>query len=169
MQKFEVGGMMYAACSARVEKAVNAVEGVESCNVNLLMNTLSVEGSADEKAIMSAVTKAGYTIKPENADKTKEDEKTTEENPVKPYLKRLLSSSVLLLVLMYFSMGYAMWNFPLPSFFEGNPVAVALVQLVLSAVIMIINKATNTYTHTHTRCRTHTDTWTENRHPQTLN
>lgn len=140
MQKFEVGGMMCAACSSRVEKAVNAVEGVESCNVNLLMNTLSVEGSADEKAIMSAVTKAGYTIKPENAEKSAGTEKTEEENPVKPYLKRLISSSVLLLVLMYFSMGYAMWNFPLPSFFEGNPVAVALVQLVLSAVIMIINK-----------------------------
>ena len=140
MQKFEVGGMMCTACSARVEKAVNAVEGVESCNVNLLMNTLSVEGSADEKAIMSAVTKAGYTIKPENAEKSAGTEKTEEENPVKPYLKRLISSSVLLLVLMYFSMGYAMWKFPLPSFFEGNPVAVALVQLVLSAVIMIINK-----------------------------
>ena len=140
MQKFEVGGMMCAACSARVEKAVNAVEGVESCNVNLLMNTLSVEGTADDKAIMSAVTKAGYTIKPENAEKSAGTEKTEEDNPVKPYLKRLISSSVLLLVLMYFSMGYAMWNFPLPSFFEGNPVAVALVQLVLSAVIMIINK-----------------------------
>ena len=141
MQKFEVGGMMCAACSARVEKAVNAVEGVESCNVNLLMNTLSVEGTADDKAIMSAVKKAGYTIKPEKAQKAQEaEEKTEEENPVKPYLKRLISSAVLLLVLMYFSMGYTMWNFPLPSFFDGNPVAVGLVQLIISAVIMIINK-----------------------------
>lgn len=142
MQKYEVGGMMCAACSARVEKAVNAVEGVESCNVNLLMNSLSVEGAADSKAIMTAVKKAGYTIKPEKAD-TKaqsETEKNEEENPVKPFVVRLVSSSVILLVLMYFSMGYVMWNFPLPSFFDGNPVAVALVQMILSAVIMIINK-----------------------------
>ena len=139
MQNFEVGGMMCAACSARVEKAVNAVEGVESCNVNLLMNTLSVEGSADEKAIMSAVIKAGYTIKSQSEAKNEEAE-TKEEDSLKPYIKRLVSSSVLLLVLMYFSMGYAMWSFPLPSFFEGNPVAVAVVQLVVSAVILVINK-----------------------------
>lgn len=142
MQKFEVGGMMCAACSARVEKAVNAVEGVESCNVNLLLNSLSVEGTADSKAIMAAVKKAGYTIKPEKAEKNtaEETEKNEEENPVKPFVARLVSSSVILLVLMYFSMGYVMWNFPLPSFFEGNPVAVALVQMILSAVVMIINK-----------------------------
>lgn len=142
MQKFEVGGMMCAACSARVEKAVNAVDGVESCNVNLLLNSLSVEGTADSKAIMAAVKKAGYTIKPEKAEKNaaEETEKSEEENPVKPFIARLISSSVILLVLMYFSMGYVMWNFPLPSFFEGNPVAVALVQMILSAVVMIINK-----------------------------
>ena len=139
MKNFEVGGMMCAACSARVEKAVNAVEGVESCNVNLLMNTLSVEGSADEKAIMSAVIKAGYTIKSQSEAKNEEAE-TKEEDSLKPYIKRLISSSVLLLVLMYFSMGYAMWSFPLPSFFESNPVAVAVVQLVVSAVILVINK-----------------------------
>ena len=139
MQNFEVGGMMCAACSARVEKAVNAVEGVESCNVNLLMNTLSVEGTADEKAIMSAVIKAGYTIKSQSEAK-KEEAETKEEDSLKPYIKRLVSSSVLLLVLMYFSMGYAMWSFPLPSFFEGNPVAVAVVQLIVSAVILVINK-----------------------------
>ena len=139
MQNFEVGGMMCAACSARVEKAVNAVEGVESCNVNLLMNTLSVEGSADEKAIMSAVIKAGYTIKSQSEAKNEEAE-TKEEDSLKPYIKRLVSSSVLLLVLMYFSMGYAMWSFPLPSFFESNPVTVAVVQLIVSAVILVINK-----------------------------
>ena len=139
MQNFEVGGMMCAACSARVEKAVNAVEGVESCNVNLLMNTLSVEGTADEKAIMSAVIKAGYTIKSQSEAKNEEPE-TKEEDSLKPYIKRLVSSSVLLLVLMYFSMGYAMWSFPLPPFFESNPVAVAVVQLIVSAVILVINK-----------------------------
>lgn len=139
MKNFEVGGMMCAACSARVEKAVNAVEGVESCNVNLLMNTLSVEGSADEKAIMSAVIKAGYTIKSQSEAKNEEAE-TKEEDSLKPYIKRLVSSSVLLLVLMYFSMGYAMWSFPLPPFFESNPVAVAVVQLIVSAVILVINK-----------------------------
>ena len=139
MKNFEVGGMMCAACSARAEKAVNAVEGVESCNVNLLMNTLSVEGSADEKAIMSAVIKAGYTIKSQSEAKNEEAE-TKEEDSLKPYIKRLVSSSVLLLVLMYFSMGYAMWRFPLPSFFESNPVTVAVVQLIVSAVILVINK-----------------------------
>ncbi len=138
MQKFEVGGMMCAACSARVEKAVNAVEGVESCNVNLLMNSLSVEGTADNKAIMAAVKKAGYTIKEEKEGKKAES--TEEENPVKPMVKRLVSSALFLLVLMYFSMGYVMWNFPLPEFFESNPAVVAAVQLVLSAVILIINK-----------------------------
>ena len=139
MKNFEVGGMMCAACSARVEKAVNAVEGVESCNVNLLMNTLSVEGTADEKAIMSAVIKAGYTIKSQSEAKNEEAE-TKEEDSLKPYIKRLVSSSVLLLVLMYFSMGYAMWSFPLPPFFESNPMAVAVVQLIVSAVILVINK-----------------------------
>ena len=138
MQKFEVGGMMCAACSARVEKAVNAVEGVESCNVNLLMNSLSVEGTADNKAIMAAVKKAGYTIKEEKEGKKAES--TEGENPVKPMVKRLVSSALFLLVLMYFSMGYVMWNFPLPEFFESNPAVVAAVQLVLSAVILIINK-----------------------------
>ena len=138
MQKFEVGGMMCAACSARVEKAVNAVEGVESCNVNLLMNSLSVEGTADSKAIMAAVKKAGYTIKEEKEGKKAES--IEGENPVKPMVKRLITSAVFLLVLMYFSMGYVMWNFPLPEFFEHNPGVVAAVQLVLSAVILIINK-----------------------------
>lgn len=142
MQNFKVGGMMCAACSARVEKAVNAVDGVESCNVNLLMNSLSVEGTAEDKAIMDAVKKAGYTIKAEKAETKTQDEteKSEDENPVKPFLARLVSSSVILLVLMYFSMGYVMWNFPLPSFFAENPVAVALVQMILSAVILIINK-----------------------------
>ena len=139
MQKFEVGGMMCAACSARVEKAVNAVEGVESCNVNLLMNSLSVEGSADSKDIMAAVKKAGYTIKEEKEGKKADTEKA-EENPVKPLVKRLVSSAIFLLVLMYFSMGYVMWGFPLPGFFAHNPVAVAVVQLVLSGIILIINK-----------------------------
>ena len=140
MQKYEVGGMMCAACSARVEKAVNAVEGVESCNVNLLMNSLSVEGTADSKAVMAAVKKAGYTIKEEKEGKKEEADKA-EENPVKPLIKRLVASSLVLLVLMYFSMGYVMWNFPLPAFFSENPVAVAAVQMLLSAVVLVINKS----------------------------
>ena len=140
MQKYEVGGMMCAACSARVEKAVNAVEGVESCNVNLLMNSLSVEGTADSKAVMAAVKKAGYTIKEEKEGKKEEADKA-EENPVKPLIKRLVASSLVLLVLMYFSMGYVMWNFPLPAFFSENPVAVAAVQILLSAVVLVINKS----------------------------
>ena len=140
MQKYEVGGMMCAACSVRVEKAVNAVEGVESCNVNLLMNSLSVEGTADSKAVMAAVKKAGYTIKEEKEGKKEETDKA-EENPVKPLIKRLVASSLVLLVLMYFSMGYVMWNFPLPAFFSENPVAVAAVQMLLSAVVLVINKS----------------------------
>ena len=140
MQKYEVGGMMCAACSARVEKAVNAVEGVESCNVNLLMNSLSVEGTADSKAVMAAVKKAGYTIKEEKEGKKEETDKA-EENPVKPLIKRLVASSAVLLVLMYFSMGYVMWNFPLPAFFSENPVMVAAMQMLLSAVVLVINKS----------------------------
>lgn len=140
MRLFNVGGMNCAACSARVEKAVSAVSGVDSCSVNLLMNTLSVEGSATDKDIMDAVKKAGYTIKPQKSDDTKKAETNAEEAPEKPFLKRLWLSLTFLLVLMYFSMGYVMAGFPLPHFFESNPALVAFVQMILTLIVMIINR-----------------------------
>ena len=130
-KQFSVTGMTCAACSARVEKAVSAVAGVSSCAVNLLTNSMTVEGTATDKAIEDAVIKAGYGIKgTDRPDNTEE----------KGLRTRLVSSLVLLIVLMYFSMGYTMWSFPLPDFFDRNPVSVGLVQLLLSVTVMIINR-----------------------------
>lgn len=130
-KQFSVTGMTCAACSARVEKAVSAVAGVSLCAVNLLTNSMTVEGTATDKAIEDAVIKAGYGIKgTDRPDNTEE----------KGLRTRLVSSLVLLIVLMYFSMGYTMWSFPLPDFFDRNPVSVGLVQLLLSVTVMIINR-----------------------------
>ena len=141
MERYDVGGMSCAACSARVEKAVGKVDGVTSCSVSLLTNSMVVEGSASADEIIGAVEHAGYTAKAQNAA-TKQNNKIKIEKPneVKPLVQRFIISLVLLLVLMYFSMGHVMWHFPLPPFFEGNPIAVALVQMILSAAVMIINK-----------------------------
>ena len=141
MERYDVGGMSCAACSARVEKAVGKVEGVTSCSVSLLTNSMVVEGSASADEIIGAVEKAGYTAKAQNAA-TKQHNKIKIEKPneVKPLLQRFVISLILLLVLMYFSMGHVMWHFPLPPFFSGNPIAIALVQMILSASVMIINK-----------------------------
>lgn len=141
MQKFNVTGMSCAACSSRVEKAVSELEGVVSCSVNLLTNSMLVEGTADEQSIINAVLKAGYgaesaenKIKPDKADNTLEDTET-------PALKnRLIISLVFLLVLMYFSMGHSMFNLPLPGLLENNPIAVGLIQLLLSLIVMVINQ-----------------------------
>ena len=130
-KQYTVTGMTCAACSARVEKAVSAVAGVSSCAVNLLTNSMTVEGTATDKAIEDAVIKAGYGIK--GTDRTDNAEE-------KGLISRLVSSLVLLIVLMYFSMGYTMWSFPLPDFFDRNPVSVGLVQLLLSVTVMIINR-----------------------------
>lgn len=130
-KQYTVTGMTCAACSARVEKAVSAVSGVSSCAVNLLTNSMTVEGTATDNAIEDAVIKAGYGIKgTDRPDNTEE----------KGLRTRLVSSLVLLIVLMYFSMGYTMWSFPLPDFFDRNPVSVGLVQLLLSVTVMIINR-----------------------------
>ncbi len=138
MKKYTVTGMTCAACSARVEKAVLAVEGVDYCSVNLLTNSMTVEGSATEREIISAVVNAGYGAKTEGTSFEKEDPfKDTETPKLK---KRLFSSLAFLIILMYFSMGHVMWGFPLPSFFESNPFAVALVQLLLTVAVMVINK-----------------------------
>ncbi len=141
MERYDVGGMSCAACSARVEKAVGNVEGVTSCSVSLLTNSMVVEGNVSADKIIHAVENAGYTAKAQSAD-TKQNNKIKIEKPneVKPLVQRFVVSLVLLLVLMYFSMGHVMWGFPLPSFFEHNHIAIALVQLILSAAIMVINK-----------------------------
>lgn len=141
MQKFDITGMSCAACSARVEKAVSAVDGVTECNVSLLTNSMAVEGTATEKSIIDAVVSAGYGASPkgEQAQKQHSDEPLRDtETPI--ILRRLISSVVILLVLMYFSMGHVMWDFPIPDFLEGNCVAIAILQFILAAVVMLINK-----------------------------
>ncbi len=141
MERYDVGGMSCAACSSRVEKAVGNVDGVTSCSVSLLTNSMVVEGSASADEIIHAVEKAGYTAKSQNAAAQQNNKiKIEKPNEVKPLLQRFVISLILLLVLMYFSMGHVMWHFPLPPFFSGNPIAIALVQMILSAAVMIINK-----------------------------
>ena len=141
VKRYDVGGMSCAACSARVEKAVGRVGGVSSCSVSLLTNSMTVEGGAPPEAIISAVEKAGYTARLQNAAAKQQNKiKTEKPNEVKPPVQRFFISLALLLILMYFSMGHVMWGFPLPGFFDGNPVAVALVQLLLCTAIMVINK-----------------------------
>ncbi|MGM9552485.1 MAG: heavy metal translocating P-type ATPase [Clostridia bacterium] len=136
MEKYNITGMSCAACSARVEKAVSAVKGVTSCSVNLLTNSMIVEGNAPSEKIIKAVKKAGYGIEGENTGAKKEQ---GEDDAVKKLRNRLLVSLVFLLGLMYFSMGH-MWGVPYPTFFHGNYVAMGLIQLLLSAIIMVINQ-----------------------------
>lgn len=153
MDQYTVTGMSCAACQARVEKAVSKVEGVTSCNVSLLTNTLAVEGTASPETIMQAVENAGYGAAPKGADTgagsskggglsaklaAEEDALRDRETPV--LRRRLLTSLGFLLVLMYFSMGHMMFGFPLPAFFHGNHVAMGLLQLLLAAIVMVINQ-----------------------------
>ncbi len=136
MEKYKITGMSCAACQARVEKAVSELGGVESCSVNLLTNSMGVEGTATESEIIKAVEDAGYgaALLSEDLSETLEDKET-------PVLKkRLISSIVFLLILMYFSMGHMMFGFPLPGFFEHNHLANGLVQMVLALIVMSINK-----------------------------
>ncbi len=141
MKQYTVTGMSCAACSARVEKAVNAVEGVEKCSVNLLTGTMGVEGSADEKTVIDAVEKAGYGAAIKGADSKKEDKEDNLKDYETPALiKRLVWSSVFLIVLMYFSMGHSMFGLPVPVFFQNNYIAIGLVQMLLCICVMIINK-----------------------------
>ena len=142
--KYDIIGMSCAACVARVEKAVNAVDGVTECAVNLLTNSMIVSGTASTEKIIKAVTDAGYgaqLVKATNSSKKNthnSDPLQDKESPA--LLKRLFWSLGFLLILMYFSMGHMMWNFPLPPFFENNHVAIGLVQLILCSIIMFINK-----------------------------
>ncbi|MCC8042287.1 MAG: heavy metal translocating P-type ATPase [Oscillospiraceae bacterium] len=143
MEQYTVTGMSCAACSARVEKAVSKVPGVESCSVSLLTNSMGVEGTASPAAVISAVTAAGYgaALKGGSESKSSSDSEDALKDRETPVLKRRLIASVgFLLVLMYFSMGHMMWGFPLPKWFEGNHVAMGLVQLLLATIVMIINQ-----------------------------
>ena len=133
--------MSCAACSARVEKAVSGVKGVTSCSVSLLTNSMGVEGAASPDAVIKAVEKAGYGASLKGAAQTKSSGADALEDHETPVLKRRLVASLgFLIVLMYFSMGHMMWNFPLPHFFEGNHVAMGLVQLLLTVAVMVINQ-----------------------------
>lgn len=135
-EKFTVTGMTCAACSARVEKAVSAVDGVSECTVNLLTNTMTVSGDVSPLEIEKAVTKAGYGIKnPSTAG-----EKPSNDDEQTRLKARLVSSIVLVLILMYTAMGHTMWGLPLPNFLESNPLAIGLVQLFLTITVMLINK-----------------------------
>ncbi len=147
MQQFSVTGMSCAACSARVEKAVSKVEGVTSCSVSLLTNSMGVEGTAADQAIIQAVEAAGYgaSVKGEAAEHSGASSMAAEEEMLKdhdtPVLKRrLLASLGFLIVLMYFSRGHMMWGWPLPAFFENNHIAMGLVQLLLTGIVMVINQ-----------------------------
>ena len=145
MEQYNVTGMSCAACSARVEKAVKKVPGVTSCSVSLLTNSMGVEGTASPAAILSAVQEAGYGASPKNASASKASDASTDLDALAdhetPKLKRRLIASLgFLLVLMYFSMGHMMWGWPLPHWFDGNHVAMGLVQLLLAGIVMIINQ-----------------------------
>ena len=143
MEQYNVTGMSCAACSARVEKAVSKVEGVTSCSVSLLTNSMGVKGTASPDAIIDAVTKAGYgaSLKGGDTSQTASPDKSALEDHDTPVLKKRLIASVgFLAVLMYISMGHMMWNWPLPSFFNGNHIAMGLVQMLLTIIIMVINR-----------------------------
>ena len=142
MEQYTVTGMSCAACSARVEKAVKAVPGVTGCSVNLLTNSMGVEGTASASAIVKAVQEAGYGASPKAAAaETPSAELDALADHETPRLKkRLIASLVFLAVLMYFSMGHMMWGWPLPHWFDGNHVAMGLVQLLLAGIVMVINQ-----------------------------
>ena len=141
MKQFIVTGMTCAACQARVEKAVSKVPGVETCSVSLLTNSMGVEGSASDSDIIRAVKDAGYGASVKGAAQaTKPDEDALADHDTPVLKRRLFVSLGFLLVLMYFSMGVHMWGWPIPSWLEGNHVAMGLIQLLLTIIIMIINK-----------------------------
>ena len=144
MEQYTVTGMSCAACSTRVEKAVSKVPGVTSCSVSLLTNSMGVEGTASADSIVAAVTEAGYGASLKGAE-AESRSASADEDALKdretPVLKRRLITSIgFLAVLMYFSMGHMMWGWPLPSWFEGNHVAMGLAQMILAGIIMVINQ-----------------------------
>ena len=145
MEQYNVTGMSCAACSARVEKAVRKVPGVTSCSVSLLTNSMGVEGTATSAAIVQAVQEAGYGASPKavgaaQAASANADLDALADHETPKLKRRLFASLGFLLVLMYFSMGHMMWGWPLPHFFDGNHVAMGLVQLLLAGIVMVINQ-----------------------------
>ncbi|MBQ2768203.1 MAG: heavy metal translocating P-type ATPase [Clostridia bacterium] len=146
MEQYSVTGMSCAACSARVERAVSAVEGVSTCSVNLLTNSMGVEGTASADAVIAAVRDAGYDASPKgaspatdrNSTNTNQDTLTDRETPA--LRRRLIASLGFLALLMYVSMGHTMWSWPLPAFFADNPIAIGLLQMILACIVMVINQ-----------------------------
>ena len=142
MTQYNVTGMSCAACSARVEKAVSGVPGVSACSVSLLTNSMGVEGSADAQSVIAAVEAAGYGASVKGAQtapqSAQEDALADRETPV--LKRRLIASLGFLLALMYVSMGHGMWGWPLPAFFDGNHVAMGITELLLAAIVMVINQ-----------------------------
>lgn len=142
MKQYNVTGMSCASCVARVEKAVNKVEGVTSCSVNLLTNSMSVDGDVKSIDIISAVEKAGYgaSLKGNSSKENKTNDEPLKDTETPKLKKRLFSSLIFLLLLMYISMGHMMWGFPLPSILANNHIAMGLIQLLLTGIIMVINQ-----------------------------
>ena len=153
MKQYTVTGMSCAACSARVEKAVSKVDGVTSCSVSLLTNSMGVEGSATDAQIVEAVEQAGYGASPKGTATESENDKANNsleqlkaaqdalvDRETPKLVHRLIASLIFLVVLMYFSMGHMMWGWPLPEFFNGNHVAMGLLQLLLTVAVMVINQ-----------------------------
>lgn len=143
MTQYDVKGMSCAACSSRVEKAVSALDGVTSCSVSLLTNSMAVEGSAPESEVIAAVQKAGYSALPKQpggAAAVAKDRGSDSDTETPKILKRLIASVIFLLVLMYFSMGQTMLSLPLPQFFSGNCAALGIIQMLLAAIVMVINQ-----------------------------
>ena len=140
LRKFNISGMSCAACSARVEKAVSSLSDVDSCVVNLLSGSMTVEGSADNQKIIDAVVAAGYGASVSD-DKNRENVNNNgQKDEAKAILKRLILSISLLVPLMYLSMGYAMWGWPLPALLHENPFVIALLQMIISGVVLVINR-----------------------------
>lgn len=153
MKQYTVTGMSCAACSARVEKAVSKVDGVTSCSVSLLTNSMGVEGSATDAQIVEAVEQAGYGASPKGTATESDNDKANNsleqlkaaqdalvDRETPKLVNRLIASLIFLVVLMYFSMGHMMWGWPLPEFFNGNHVAMGLLQLLLTVAVMVINQ-----------------------------
>lgn len=142
MKQYNVTGMSCASCVARVEKAVNKVEGVTSCSVNLLTNSMSVDGNVKSSDVISAVENAGYgaSLKGNSSKENKSNAEPLKDTETPKLKKRLFSSLVFLLLLMYISMGHMMWGFPLPSILANNHIAMGLIQLLLTGIIMVINQ-----------------------------
>ena len=140
MRNYDISGMSCAACSARVEQAVSRLDGVSTCSVNLLTNSMSVEGSATDEQIICAVVNAGYGASLKNENNKENVNNSSHKAEEKRLIARLVASIVLMLPLMYLSMGYVMWGWPLPSIFDEKPVLVAIFEMLISGIILVINR-----------------------------